>query len=50
MRIRKLYENIKEELDEINYLREKIIYPESPVEKNDDSKRREKQKKGQNTH
>ena len=50
MRIRKLYENIKEELDEINYLREKIVYPERPVEKSDDSKRREKQKKGQKTH
>ncbi len=41
MTIKKLYQNIKEELDAISYLREKILYPESPMEINEKRKTEE---------
>lgn len=44
MNIRKLFMEIKEELDTISYFREKIIYPESPLDKIDNLKREKEEK------
>lgn len=45
MNIRKLFREIKEELDEVNSLRERILYPESPLDKYNNLKQEKEHRK-----